>query len=143
MSLQVIDRDQGEAVGEGDTLGHVHPHDERGGQARAVRHGNRRQVGPRYLGVAQCLLDHRNDPPDMLAGRQLGHDTAKALVQHLLGEDDVAQNVATTSDHCSRRLVTRRFQSEQYVHSVVIVALTLPDLGEIAKGDGPSIAAGA
>ena len=62
----------------------------------------------------------------MLAGRQLGHDTAKAPVQYLLSQDDVAQNVATTGDHGRRRLVTRRFQGEQYVHSVVIVTLPRP-----------------
>ena len=62
----------------------------------------------------------------MLAGRQLGHDTAKTPVQYLLSQDDIAQNAATIGDDGRRRLVTRRFQGEQYVHSVVIVTLPRP-----------------
>lgn len=97
VSLEVVYAEEGEAVGEGDGLGDVHPHQEGAGETRSNGNGNAIKVAP--AGLGHGLFDNGDRGHQVLAGGNLGDDaTVSGMNVHLRG-DDVGEDLPPVLDN--------------------------------------------
>src|SRR5687767_15413726 len=112
MRLEVVDRDERTAERVGHPFGGVHAHDQRTGEPGPLRDGNGVDVVAVDSGVPQCLLDDRDDGRDMASCRELGNDTAVALMDVELGGYDRGEDLASSGYDRRRRLIARCLDAE-------------------------------
>ena len=92
VSLQVPDRNQGQAARRGECLGATDPDEERSDQARSDGDGDGFKLLGRDPGLCQSSLHHRCGQLEVMAGSNLGNDAPKQLVGGGLGRDHVGED---------------------------------------------------
>ena len=98
MRFQVVDADQRQPAAQRQSLGGVHPHHQRAGQARAARHGDGIHIRQPQVGLLQGRLDDGVDGADVLARGHLRENAAELGVQVHLGSHRVEQDHAPVFD---------------------------------------------
>ncbi len=87
MPPQVVHRDQGQARGEGQPLGEVHPHQQGPNEPRGIGDGNAVQVRKGLARLGKGLLHHAHNGLAVAAGGDLRHHAPIDLVLlHLRGD---------------------------------------------------------
>ena len=103
MGVDVVDRDQWDAVGKGQRFGKVHADQQRADQAGMRRHGNGADVGEPYAGLVQRLFGDAGDRFDVGAARDLRDHAAVEAVGLDLRGDDVGADGANAVRHLHDR----------------------------------------
>jgi hypothetical protein len=116
VALQVVDRDQRQPARRGDPLRGAYPDQQRPDQAGSGGSGDRLDVVQAYPRLAERRLDHRRRQLEMLAGRDLGHDPAEALVGGGLRGDHVAED-ALAVEHGGAGVVAGGLDRQQQVRA--------------------------
>ena len=83
MALQVVDRGQRQAAPGGQALGRGHAHEQRADQPGPLGDGDEVDVVERDVGRAQRVVDDVVDEREVVAGGDLGHHAAVAVVDAL------------------------------------------------------------
>ena len=91
--LQVIDADQRDIPGPGQSLGGGHSDQQRPDEPRSVSDRNRGNLRGRDARFAQALLDHRGQGLDVGPAGDLRDDAAVGSVELGLGADDLGEEV--------------------------------------------------
>ena len=104
--VEVVDHDQGQAGGVGERLGRRDAHQQRADQARALGDGHRVDLGQGQAGALERRVDDGVHRPEVVAGRDLGHDAAVGGVQVGLRRDDARDDLPSPHDRRGG-LVTR------------------------------------
>ena len=138
VTLQVVDRDQGQVGTRAEALGKGDAHDQRAHEAGTRRHADGGEVGRHERVAAKIgarlrhgLLVHADNRLGVLAARDLGHHTAEARVEVNLRRDHVCTDVALAVDHGHGRLVTGGLDGED---QRCRGGKTTPDLGAPLTG---------
>ena len=114
MAVQVIDRVEGLAGGEGQRLGGGDAdHEAAFDEPRAYRDGDAVQVVEGERGAFQGVFDRGAEQRDVLTARDLGNDSAELRVEGVLIGRDVREHAAPVADDRRRRVVARGLDSEQ------------------------------
>ena len=87
--FQMVDRDQRLLQRECQRLCKTDPYEQRAGQARSLRHGERINALVSLVGIFEGLADHRHNRTQMLARGQLWHYSAVRSVGGELGKNNV------------------------------------------------------
>ena len=93
-------------------------HQQRAGQARRVGHGHGVDLLERQAGLAQGLVDHRQDALEMGAGGDFRHHAAEAPVQVVLRGHDRGQHLQPVGHDRRGRFVAGGFERED-VHGAL------------------------
>jgi hypothetical protein len=97
MALEVVDRGQRQPAPGGQALGGGHPHQQRADQPGPLRDRHELDVVEGGVRGPQGVVDHVVDEREVVAGRDLGHDAAVAVVD-ALGGDDVGAHLPRAGD---------------------------------------------
>src|SRR4029450_4674263 len=90
----------------------------RADESRPLRDGDRAEIGPGRVGIVERALNDAADIANVLAGRELGHDTAPFAGNLDLRCDDVGSHrprpggIAGLLDHGRGRFVAGRFNAQ-------------------------------
>ena len=83
-----------------------------------MRDGDRAKIRPLRTGFVERAIDDAADIANVLAGRELRHDTAPLAMDRHLRRDDIRpdrprlRRIAGLFDHGGRRFIAGRFDTE-------------------------------
>ena len=109
VAFQMVDGDERQAVGEGQSLGVGDAHQKRSGETGAAGDGDGVEIGEGDVGLGECGADHGNNGAEMLAASQLGNDASIAGVGGDLRGNDGAERARAALDHGGGGLVAGGF----------------------------------
>ena len=112
MCLQVVDRDVGQPVRQGDALRHLAANDQAADQPGAGTRRHAAQIGKSQPGPRHHAAHLLRQQRQMRAGCDLRHHAAIGRVRCLLAGDAFRQDVAITVQHCRGGLVARGLDAE-------------------------------
>ena len=108
MGPEVVDPGQGQALPEGQGLGHGHADHQGADEPGPLGHGQAVQVFKRHSGLVQGCLDHRQDVLQVPPGRQLRHHPAVGGVQLELGGHHRGEDAPAVRHYCQPRSHRRK-----------------------------------
>jgi hypothetical protein len=114
VSLEMVDRSEGDATRPCECLRRPEPHEERAHEPRPLR--DRDPVDPleRGAGRVERLAHDRGHELEVPAGRDLGDDPSVSVVELRLRGHDRREHPPVVGDDRSRRLVARRLERENH-----------------------------
>jgi hypothetical protein len=86
--------DRSDSKTESETVRHCGAHQQRSGETRTLGVGDRVQVRLLGAGLVQDFADERDQPPNMVARRELRHDASVRIVQRHLRMQRVREQAA-------------------------------------------------
>ena len=113
VALQVVDGRQREVARGGQALRGRHAHEEGADEPRPLRDGDEVDVVEPGAGAGQGVVDDRRGELEVVAGGDLGHDAAVAVV-HPLARDDVRVDRAVVPDDRRAGVVAARLEREDH-----------------------------
>ncbi len=122
MPLQVIDGGERQLTRGGEGLGGGEADEQRADQARTLGGGDEADVIERHGGLRERLGDDEVHELEVVAGGDLGHDPAVAVV-HALGGDDVREHAPARVEHGGAGVVAAALERQDR-----------PVCGEVAHG---------
>ena len=117
MAFEVIDRNEGLFMCEGQRLGGHDPHHHAADQARPARRGDAVEIRQAEPCLVERLRDQPVDPFEVRTRGDLGHDAAEAAMLCELAVDGIGKDSADRLrsrrrlDHGDSRLVAARFDA--------------------------------
>ena len=108
----MVDGDEREILGEGESFGVGDADQQRSGEAGTVGYGDGVEVGEGDAGLGESGADDGDDGAEMLAGGQLGDDAAVTGMGGDLGGDDGGERAGAALDDGGGSLVARGFDGE-------------------------------
>lgn len=112
VAFKMVDGDQGEAGGEGQSFGVCNAHKKCTRETRTGGYGNGVQVGEGDAGLGQGGANDRNDGAKVLAAGEFGDDSAVTGVGGDLRGDDGRERMCAVLDYGSGGLVAGGFDGE-------------------------------
>ena len=112
MAFEVVDGDEREIVGEGESFGVGDADEQRSGEAGAAGDGDGVEIGEGQVRFSERGADHGNDGAEMLAAGQLRNDAAVARVGGDLRRDNRGNCARAALDDGRGGLVARGFNAE-------------------------------
>ncbi len=132
MALQMIDRRERQLLPCRERLGRGEPHQQRADQPRTLRSGDQSDVVKVDAGFGERLRDHQVDQLQMMAGGDLGHDAAVAVVHALRGDHVRARVSVRVEDRCAG-VVAAALQGQDRPGLAVADAHAGPGLGTSSR----------
>jgi hypothetical protein len=121
MPFQVVYPQKGKVAGQRYGLGHVEPHQQGAGEARADGYRHPVQVLPIKAGSGHGPLQDRNNAEQVLAGGHLWDNAAIPGMKLHLGGHHIGENTSLLLHHSSRRLITGGLNAQNF-HNPMIIA---------------------
>jgi putative nucleotidyltransferase with HDIG domain len=112
VTLEMVDRNERLAQGEGQRLRVADAHQECASQAWSLGHCDRLEVLQVNAGLVQCGADHGNDVAQVFARGEFRNHTAIGRMDGNLRGHNTRQYAAPAFHHRGRRLITRAFDGE-------------------------------
>ena len=126
VAFQMIDPDEGNVPGKGQRLRRRNSHQKSPHQARPIGYRHLMDLRQRHPRLPQCLVNHRHDVDNVVAGRDLRYHPAKLLMHGNLRGDNVRQQPSPAAKHRRRRFVAARFNAQRQLLVLLLASHSSP-----------------